>query len=222
MKLKNVKFFDEVLPQAMYDEIERVSGMSIEEFAIKNDSMVNRAADVEKFLSLVNDEGLALLDTEGLEIIILSANELFELCPSPMFDRRNVIMAQNKCELYINIDMVQHFTAVEITGTIIHELAHVDQYLRGDLSVDSATMTAYWKGEAYNLAKVYTDMALTGNSEESLRAYHDLPWEIESHAMQAKYLIDKGVFEGLPESIDKTMMLEDYNKFFGIEQAIAA
>ena len=61
----------------------------------------------------------------------------------------------------------------EALGKVIsHELIHVWQTLRGDLSFDYDNMIFTWKGEQYNQAKLDT------------MEYYDRPWEAEAKKLE--------------------------------------
>ena len=185
MKLSNAPLFDRNLPLSMVREMESISGLSFDTLMSKVDALNNKAEWVELFLDRLDDEGKALLSTEGLEVSVVSNNHLYDLLPDPKFDFRNVAMGTCQNILYVNVDL--DFGKAINNATLHHEMTHFDQFRRGDLRSVDAHRKVKWKGKTFEIATIYQRMAQ--GEQAALVEYHRLPWEEEADAAFFQYLL---------------------------------
>lgn len=211
LKLSNASLFDQNMPTEIVQAMESVSGLSIETLANKADAMNNKAELVELFLSRLDNEGQSLLDADGLELSVVSANHLYDLLPDPRFDQRKMAMGMNGNILYVNID---HTFDQPMTNALLrHELTHYDQIRRGDLQILSDLRNVQWRGKTFDIADIQLQMALGERS--AFEEYHRLPWEEEADAAYYQYLLEHHTHV-IDESFDMNLARDSWIRFNGL------
>lgn len=87
-----------------------------------------------------------------------------------------------------------------LTEIMVHECTHLDQFIRGDLSMDSLAMTICWKGETWDLSTI--------NPYDV--SYLQLPWEREAHEAGLQLHVESGFLKDLETGWE--MLLEQYRQ----------
>lgn len=211
MQFSNTSLLGDYLPPDVIQALESVSGLSIEKLTDKIDAMNNKPEFVERFLDRLDDDGKALLETEGLEVSILSANHLYDLLPNPIFDRRKVAMGMNKNILYVNVDL--YLSQPLTNATLHHELKHFEQIKRGDLHIDDGLNIVHWRGKAFDMNSLSQRMA--NGDLDAFAEYHRLPWEEEADAAYFQYLLVNHTY-AIDESLDMEMAKASWKRFNGL------
>lgn len=146
-------------------------------------------------MSLVK-EFTGLLPTQCLKMlkdipVVLTTTEMTTLLAETYIKEkyRNVIIENVNCcvafaqsddegkpFIGVNLSLLRHSTEQTVINTIVHEMVHVDQMMRGDLEILEDGMMVKWKGKVYN---TFPKEGMT--AQEKVAAMTETPWEVEAY-----------------------------------------
>lgn len=167
----------------------------------------NHREDINKFTATMDIEDmfsdLQLLPQaykwelcpEDLRVSFISVNSIIadlkdeapEVLDLPVYDAMAFVDAEGTPMITVNVDRVVGIDSYLYDSIMSHELVHIHQLIRGDMTVTNGEL--YWKGEHWDYDRVTSHMDEHAKDRhtvdlpglDTLAKESTLPWELEAY-----------------------------------------